>query len=53
VGQLNKDLAKYKVMISNGYGDLKEQTFRIAHMGDTTLVDILGLLAVIDRILGF
>ncbi len=53
VAQLNKDLAKYNVMISNGYGDLKEKTFRIAHMGDTTLVDILGLLAVIDRILGF
>jgi len=53
VGELNKELAKYWVMISNGYGDLKEKTFRIAHMGDTTLVDILGLLAVIDRILGF
>ena len=53
VGDLNKALAKYWVMISNGYGDLKEKTFRIAHMGDVTLVDILGLLAVIDRILGF
>ncbi len=50
---LNSDLAKYWVMISNGYGDLKEQTFRIAHMGDTTLVDILGLLGIIDRILGY
>jgi len=53
VKHLNKALEKYWVMISNGYGDLKEKTFRIAHMGDTTLVDILGLLAVIDRILGF
>jgi len=53
VADLNKELARYWVMISNGYGDLKEQTFRIAHMGDTTLVDILGLLGVIDRILGF
>ncbi len=53
VKQLNEDLRKYHAMISNGYGDLKEQTFRIAHMADTTLIDILGLLGVIDRILGF
>jgi len=53
VKKLNDDLKKYWVMISNGYGDLKELTFRIAHMGDATMVDILGLLAVIDRILGF
>lgn len=53
VGDLNKALAKHWVMISNGYGDLKEKTFRIAHMGDATMVDILGLLAMIDRILGF
>ena len=53
VKDLNSELAKYWVMISNGYGDMKDKTFRIAHMGDTTLVDILGLLAVIDRILGF
>jgi aspartate aminotransferase-like enzyme len=50
---LNEALAKYWVMISNGYGDLKDLTFRIAHMGDANLVDVLGLLAVIDRILGF
>ncbi len=53
VKQLNEDLRKYWVMISNGYGDLKEKTFRIAHMGDATLVDVLGLLGVIDRVLGF
>jgi aspartate aminotransferase-like enzyme len=40
-------------MISNGYKDLKELTFRIAHMGDTTMIDIYGLLRVIDEILGF
>lgn len=53
VAQLNNDLKKYYAIISNGYGDLKEKTFRIAHMGDATLIDIYGLLAVIDRILGF
>jgi aspartate aminotransferase-like enzyme len=53
VAGLNEDLRKYWVMISNGYGNLKEKTFRIAHMGDVTLVDVYGLLAVIDKILGF
>jgi aspartate aminotransferase-like enzyme len=53
VAKLNEDLRKYWVMISNGYGDLKEKTFRIAHMGDATLVDVYGLLAVIDLVLGF
>jgi len=53
VAQLNNDLKPYYAMISNGYGDLKEQTFRIAHMGDATLIDIYGILGVIDKILGF
>jgi aspartate aminotransferase-like enzyme len=52
VGALNKDLGKQWAAISNGYGDLKEKTFRIAHMGDTQEWEIRGLLAVIDRILG-
>jgi aspartate aminotransferase-like enzyme len=52
VAALNKELGKQWVAISNGYGDLKEKTFRIAHMGDTQEWEIRGLLAVIDRILG-
>ena len=52
VGSLNKELGKQWAAISNGYGDLKEKTFRIAHMGDTQEWEIRGLLAVIDRILG-
>jgi aspartate aminotransferase-like enzyme len=52
VGALNKELGKQWASISNGYGDLKEKTFRIAHMGDTQEWEIRGLLAVIDRILG-
>ena len=39
-------------MISNGYGNLKEATFRIAHMADTTLDEIKVLLNIIDEILG-
>ncbi|SHI86143.1 pyridoxal-phosphate-dependent aminotransferase family protein [Lutispora thermophila] len=52
VSQLNKELAKRGYAISNGYGDLKEKTFRIAHMGDYNLDDVKGLLDNIDDILG-
>ena len=33
VTDLNQELGKQWAMISNGYGALKEKTFRIAHMG--------------------
>ena len=36
VAELNKKLGEHGYMISNGYGSLKEVTFRIAHMADTT-----------------
>lgn len=52
VVQLNESLAKQNAQISNGYGKLKEKTFRIAHMGDTQEWEIRGLLASIDSILG-
>jgi len=52
VADLNDELAGQWAMISNGYGVLKEKTFRIAHMGDTQEWEIRGLLATIDRILG-
>lgn len=52
VGDLNAELGKQWAAISNGYGKLKEETFRIAHMGDTQEWEIRGLLATIDRILG-
>jgi len=42
----------YQVRISNGYGQIKEKTFRIAHMGDTQPDEILGLLAAIEEVLG-
>lgn len=48
---LNKELGKRGAMISNGYGDLKEKTFRIGHMGDLQVADINWLLAQIDDIL--
>ena len=43
---------KEGMLFSNGYGDLKEKAFRIAHLGETTPGDIEGLLSVIDRHLG-
>jgi aspartate aminotransferase-like enzyme len=52
VAALNKELGKQWAAISNGYGDLKEKTFRIAHMGDTQEWEVRGLLAVLDRLLG-
>ncbi len=53
VSNLNKELGKRGAMISNGYGnELKEKTFRIAHMGDLTVADIHWVLGLIDEILG-
>jgi len=51
VGELNKKLGERGYMISNGYGDLKDITFRIAHMADATIDDIKKLLEVIDEVL--
>ena len=51
VADLNKELGKRGFAISNGYGDLKEKTFRIAHMDEMTLDDIKELLENIEDIL--
>jgi aspartate aminotransferase-like enzyme len=37
--------------VSNGYGDLKNQTFRIGHMGDHTEADLAELLTAADEVL--
>jgi len=50
VADLNKELAKRGFMISNGYGDLKEKAFRIAHMADRKEEDLLALLKEIEDI---
>lgn len=52
VAELNAELGKRGLAISNGYGDLKEKTFRIAHMADCTLSDIKEVTAAIVEILG-
>jgi len=43
---------KHNTVFGNGYGKLKEQTFRIAHMGDITLDDIKELLGWLDEEIG-
>jgi predicted phosphoserine aminotransferase len=49
IKELNQYLRSQGMIISNGYGPLKGQTFRIAHMGDTQLNDLEELLAAIDQ----
>ncbi|MBU4273807.1 MAG: aminotransferase class V-fold PLP-dependent enzyme, partial [Planctomycetes bacterium] len=48
VADLNKRIGELGYMISNGYGDLKEKTFRIAHMADRTVDVLKELLNVLD-----
>ncbi|MCD6440775.1 MAG: alanine--glyoxylate aminotransferase family protein [Candidatus Marinimicrobia bacterium] len=49
VADLNKRIGELGYMISNGYGDLKEKTFRIAHMADRTVDVLKELLNVLDE----
>jgi aspartate aminotransferase-like enzyme len=51
VSDLNKKLGEHGYMISNGYGNLKEITFRIAHMADTAVEDLRALLELIERLI--
>lgn len=51
IKNLNEELAKKGYMISNGYGDLKDKTFRISHMADYTVEDVDGVLDTIKEIL--
>ncbi len=51
VKDLNQALAQRGFTLSNGYGKLKEKTFRIGHMGDLTPGELRELLAAINDIL--
>lgn len=44
--------AEHNTVFGNGYGKLKEQAFRIAHMGDITLAEVKELLDWIDGYTG-
>lgn len=48
---LNNELGKRGFQISNGYGILKDKTFRIAHMADCTIESLNDLLENINDIL--
>lgn len=50
VSDLNKVLAKRDYMISNGYGNLKEKTFRIGHMGEWTVAGVQDVCKHIEEI---
>jgi aspartate aminotransferase-like enzyme len=43
---------KHNTAFGNGYGKLKELTFRIAHMGDITLGELKELLGWLDEEIG-
>lgn len=51
VADLNKKLGERGFQISNGYGKLKDKTFRIAHMAECTREDLKELLDHINDIL--
>ncbi len=52
IGALNKALReRHGAVLANGYGKLKDQTFRIGHMGDLTLADITELLGWLDELI--
>ena len=48
---LNQFLLTKGMRIANGYGDLKNKTFRIAHMGETTMEDVNTLLEAFEAFL--
>jgi aspartate aminotransferase-like enzyme len=49
---INAIQKKHNTVFGNGYGDLKEKTFRIAHMGDIRLDELEELLGWIDEEIG-
>lgn len=46
---LNAFLAERNMTVGNGYGDLKDKTFRIAHMGELTIPDLQEVTAAIEE----
>ncbi len=49
---INTIQEKHNTVFGNGYGKLKEQSFRIAHMGDITLDDLKELLGWLNEEIG-
>ncbi len=51
IADLNTFLKELGMRIANGYGPLKNKTFRIAHMGETRLEDLEELFAAMEEYL--
>lgn len=51
VSDLNKYLGEHGFVIANGYGELKDKTFRIAHMADASMAEVKELTGHIDNFL--
>lgn len=51
VSELNTFLKQREMRIANGYGPLKDKTFRIAHMGEIQMEDVKKLLAAMEEYL--
>lgn len=49
INDLNRFLGERDMVLANGYGPLKGKTFRIGHMGQTTLLELETLLAALDE----
>jgi len=48
IGDLNKFLLQNGLRIANGYGKIKDVTFRIATMGETSIQDVEDLLSAME-----
>jgi predicted phosphoserine aminotransferase len=51
VANLNNELRKKDMVLSNGYGALKDKTFRIGHMGEINIDDMIELTNAMEEIL--
>jgi predicted phosphoserine aminotransferase len=51
IKELNAHLGKQGMRIANGYGPLKDNTFRIGHMGELGTTDVEELLSAMDEFL--
>ena len=51
IAALNNSLIERGMQLGNGYGDLKNKTFRIAHMGELTMDDMRSITSSIVDIL--
>ena len=51
ISDLNTFLKQRDMRIANGYGQLKDKTFRIAHMGEIQMEDVEKLLAAMEEFL--